>query len=590
MSEDHPIAVSSSHLAPEEVARHNFGLVRRGFDPEEVRAFLDSVAAEMRRMIDRERDLIGAIADAEHRAANPVLDERTLTSALGTETARVLHSAHDAASEVLAKAEAETESMLTEARQEIDRRQAEADAMVEAMTTEAETSVRELRSRTDREVAEQLGSAHKEVDQLLDHAREQCRDMIEEAQGLRSKVLADLSKRRRVLHAQIEQLRAGRERLAETIHDVRRSVDGIASELFAAEDNARQAAEEAGRQSLERPEDHSPTELAAMLVEEPAAADREEMGAGGEVADPEMENGEAVEGGEAIDSEMDNEVDALFAKLRAARRGQPRTDGNEGGAGDEAATAGNEGRTGDEEHAGGDGSEMPVASDGEPPADRHPLAAQRDILLEPVVTRLGRRLKRALQDDQNELLDRVRSHASRWSDSLMPELSAQIDSFSTAALPLLEQAAEAGHGFVDPGLAGGSDTDVLVGITRELAESVIGPLRRKLTDDEGLADADEQVVADHIGSAFREWKGERIERLAADHVVKAFSTGTMAAARSKSMKLEWMAVAGANDDPCPDCEDNGLNGSQLPGEEFPTGNRCPPAHSGCRCLLVPVAT
>ena len=45
----------------------------------------------------------------------------------------------------------------------------------------------------------------------------------------------------------------------------------------------------------------------------------------------------------------------------------------------------------------------------------------------------------------------------------------------------------------------------------------------------GLADADEGVVAEHVGSAFREWKGERIERLAGDHVVAAFSAGTISA-------------------------------------------------------------
>ncbi len=42
--------------------------------------------------------------------------------------------------------------------------------------------------------------------------------------------------------------------------------------------------------------------------------------------------------------------------------------------------------------------------------------------------------------------------------------------------------------------------------------------------------AEESVVAEHVGSAFREWKGERIERLAGDHVVAAFSAGTIAAA------------------------------------------------------------
>ena len=104
----------------------------------------------------------------------------------------------------------------------------------------------------------------------------------------------------------------------------------------------------------------------------------------------------------------------------------------------------------------------------------------------------------------------------------------------------------------------------------------------------GLADADEAVVAEHVGSAFREWKGERIERLAGDHVVAAFSAGTMSAVGDA--QLEWVAVAGSGDAPCPDCEDNGLSGPQQPGQEFPTGHLHPPAHPGCRCLLTRSAT
>ena len=75
---------------------------------------------------------------------------------------------------------------------------------------------------------------------------------------------------------------------------------------------------------------------------------------------------------------------------------------------------------------------------------------------------------------------------------------------------------------------------MLVGIAHDLAEAVVGPLRRRLADGDGLAEADESVVAEHVGSAFREWKGERIERLAGDHVVAAFSAGTIAADRGET--------------------------------------------------------
>ena len=103
---------SSPHLAPDDVARHTFASVRRGFDPGEVRDYLESIADGLRALAERERELLQELADTEVRAANPVLDEPTLTEALGKETARVLHSAHEAAAEVLANAEAEAQRLL----------------------------------------------------------------------------------------------------------------------------------------------------------------------------------------------------------------------------------------------------------------------------------------------------------------------------------------------------------------------------------------------------------------------------------------------------------------------------------------------
>jgi hypothetical protein len=227
----------------------------------------------------------------------------------------------------------------------------------------------------------------------------------------------------------------------------------------------------------------------------------------------------------------------------------------------------------------------------EPPEEHNPLAIQRDEMIAPIVKTLARRLKRTLQDSQNDLLDSLRSNGSRWSTDLLPDNAEQVDSYATAALPALEEGSEAGVSFAGTSGSAGPGTDSLVGIAHDLAEALVGPLRRRLAEDEGLVDAEESVVVEHVGSAFREWKGERIERLAGDHVVAAFSAGTIAAAGGKrGAQVEWVAVASSSDEPCPDCEDNGLNGSQQPGEEFPTGHRHPPVHPGCRCLLALAAT
>src|ERR1700731_3897275 len=105
MPEDHWMTISSSsHLVPDEVARHTFATSRRGFDPDEVRGYLESPAKALRGLAGRGRGFRGDLEAAERGAANPVINEETLTAALGQETARVLHSAHEASNEMLNKA------------------------------------------------------------------------------------------------------------------------------------------------------------------------------------------------------------------------------------------------------------------------------------------------------------------------------------------------------------------------------------------------------------------------------------------------------------------------------------------------------
>ena len=586
---------SSSHLAPDEVARHTFGSVRRGFDPNEVRAYLESLAVGLRGLAERETELLQEIADAEHRAANPVLDDAALTAALGTETARVLHSAHEAAAEILANAESEADRILTAAHEDIEENRTRTEARLAEQTAAADAEAGELLERTNQQAAAELDRARNEADDLLGHAREQCQAMVDEAQGLRTRVLADLARRRKVLHAQIEQLRAGRERLAETVQDVRRSVDTIAEDLFAAEDNARLAAEEAGRQAAGRPDEGTPEEVAALLLAEEAEAIAGAEGAG-TTEDPVQPDPEAPEPGgqdEAADGAVtvadnaggESPVDALFAKIRAAREEESDTQPEPPPPGDGPGPDSDAGTEVEAEADESAGQEPHDESDEDgPPEDRHPLAVRRDELIGPIVTSLARRLKRTLQDSQNELLDSLRSKGSHWSIELLPDEKEHVDGYATAALPALEQASAAGAAFAADGAAQGPRTDVLVGIAHDLAEAVVGPLRRRLSDAEpGLADADEGVVAEHVGSAFREWKGERIERLAGDHVVAAFSAGTVSAVGDA--QIEWLAVAGSGDAPCPDCEDNGLSGPQPPDRGIPHRS---PASAGASRVSMPV--
>ena len=444
---------------------------------------------------------------------------------------------------------------------------------------QAEAAAAELRERTDQQVsASALEKARNEAEELIAQAREECRAMVEEAQGLRARVLADLSRRRKVLHAQIEQLRAGRERLAETVQDVRRSVDTIADDLFAAEDEARLAAEAAGRQAAGRPDEGTPEELAALLLaEEAEAADAEPapspVGGRGTVAVE--ETGRAAVVADRRSRTAPEPVTGEVAgrgrrggRDRRDRRDRPEIDADQ-------VDTGRSGRVGAEADGGrpirqvrrlASRGARSAAADGtaaggrrrlirrrrgrpEPPEERHPLAVRRDELIAPDRDRPGPPAEAHAPGQPERPARQARGPAAPPGRS--------------SCCPTRPSTSTARHrGAARPGAGGrgrrlvrrsgggqGPRADVLVGIAHELAEAVVGPAPPAAArTTSGLADAEEAVVAEHVGSAFREWKGERVERLAGDHVVAAFSAGSIAvAAESPDPELEWVAVAGSGD-------------------------------------------
>src|SRR5579885_3529971 len=197
MPEDRRLSIASTaRVSPDEVARRTFATARRGFDATEVRAYLEAVARELQAARERERELIDALEAAERRAANPVLDEATLTAALGQETARVLRSAHDAAADLVARAEADCARMRAQAQQEAEQLQAHAEQHATERAAQAEAAATEIRRRAQEEVAARLESAKLEAEALMSQARAECRAMVQEAQELRARVLADLTRRR----------------------------------------------------------------------------------------------------------------------------------------------------------------------------------------------------------------------------------------------------------------------------------------------------------------------------------------------------------------------------------------------------------
>ena len=243
------------------------------------------------------------------------------------------------------------------------------------------------------------------------------------------------------------------------------------------------------------------------------------------------------------------------------------------------------------DEAGKAGAETPVAPGAaeaeELPSDDEAALTRRAELLGPVTGRLSRALKRALQDDQNLLLDAIRHSSGRPELEKLLPAEAQRSRIEEATAKLLADAWSLGHRWLsgaEP--ADGSPASAGSEIASELAAEVSGLLRHRLEEAlEEVSDLSEGAT-EAAGASYREWRRKRVEQAAGDFAVKSFSKGAVAGGAGTAAR--W--VVDDEGQPCPDCDDNALAGPVAVGEEFPTGQLHPPVHPGCRCLLVPATS
>jgi DivIVA domain-containing protein len=549
------VPISSSRVATGDIARHSFAMVRRGFDPDEVKAYLQSVARSIETFEQREQELREAMAAAEERAAHPVVDEATLTASLGQHSAQILRQAHEEAARIVVQAQEGASTLLREVQAQANEIQAHSEIASAERVAEAELMVAEAEKHAREQVDRIRSEAIAQGEEVIARAKDEGRSLLEQVQESRRQVLTELAARRKTLSMQIEQLRAARDEMAAAVQGVRASMDVIIDDLGRTDDQARAAALAAGDQARlhgleeEPPEaDAIPEPSTAVEATEPAT---HEAGANA-AAEPEGENAPTV--------------DALFARIRAGS--------------DEDAPA-------DEQltlvvPAVGpkvfdvEGGEAAVKLIEQGPDDD--VIAARDEALNPIITQLARHLKRALGDDQNRMLEILRTTPAAQGEALLGPEDIHLAVYLTAAEGHIADACTAGLTFGGAVAGAIFDQTPIEQSTSGLARTVVTMLRRRIDgDDDGGEEAGERVSA-----AFREWRGERIERLVGDFAVQAFSAGVSMA--SPDQPLRWVLTSTSG---CSDCDDNALAGAVSPSEGFPTGHAHPPAHSGCRCLIAP---
>lgn len=293
-------------------------------------------------------------------------------------------------------------------------------------------------------------------------------------------------------------------------------------------------------------------------------------------------------------------VDALFARIRASRAVEVAKAkgvlGVEPDAEEETATAGplveeTGGHVADNAAAheqGDDGEETETATDEASLAEGAAAALRRDEALEPVRIEIARALKRVLRSQQNELLDAARTVKVAEAETLLSG-DETAERIAEAAEPALAAAWQAGRTYVgDDGASmvdGAGASDLAIELAVEVVGAIDGRLREGIASLEASGAGQEDGLGELVGVAYRDWKGARIDTVAADAALRAFAAGSVAGARAAGVKLRWLVESGQ---PCADCDDNALSGPLEPGEAFPTGQSQPPLHAGCRCVLVAV--
>jgi hypothetical protein len=215
------------------------------------------------------------------------------------------------------------------------------------------------------------------------------------------------------------------------------------------------------------------------------------------------------------------------------------------------------------------------------------LRWRREAAVGPAVAAVAPRVKRRVQDEQNELLDTLRRQKSRVDiAAALPDPVEQLRAWTDVVTGSVDEVYAAGRV-----LGGGRKRSAPTPFVQRLAEFFIAPLRDRVVTSleaviaegpyEGAVELQRELSA-AVSARYREWRLQQLEPVLGDLLTFAFARGIFDATPDGT-RLRWVPAEVRQ---CPDADDNALEPT-VKGRPFPTGQSCPPAHAGCRCLVVP---
>ena len=142
---DLPVLISA-----EQIRRREFVTIRRGYDPDQVRAYLGQLADQVELMRILLRD---AQAEAETSRRTPSQPRQDPYQLLGERVASVIREADHVAETITSEAHRNADDLTREARADADRIRTDAQAKAEEARSRAEHAVRTAREEADRTIA-----------------------------------------------------------------------------------------------------------------------------------------------------------------------------------------------------------------------------------------------------------------------------------------------------------------------------------------------------------------------------------------------------------------------------------------------------
>jgi DivIVA domain-containing protein len=164
----------------EQIRRRDFGTVRRGYDPQEVRAYLSKIAGQVgaleRELSQLRLEAASAAARSEEMAVSAIAaPAEDPYDALSKRFATLIEMADQEAEKILGDARSEASRTLSEAASDADRIRVDAQSHAEA---------------TRQEVAELRERATTESDRVLSGLAERRRSLVTQLEEMRAKLIA----------------------------------------------------------------------------------------------------------------------------------------------------------------------------------------------------------------------------------------------------------------------------------------------------------------------------------------------------------------------------------------------------------------